>query len=39
MEEVDALADKVLILGLGRVRAVGTVDHLKDRYGIWNPRL
>ncbi|KAH3756681.1 ABC transporter A family protein [Pelomyxa schiedti] len=33
MSEAEALADKILILALGRLRAVGSSAHLKKRYG------
>jgi len=33
MEEADALGDKIAILALGRLRAVGDGLHLKSRYG------
>jgi hypothetical protein len=33
MEEADALADKIAIMALGNMRAVGNSFHLKHRYG------
>lgn len=34
MEEADTLGDKIAIMALGRLRAVGTSLHLKNRYGV-----
>jgi energy-coupling factor transporter ATP-binding protein EcfA2 len=34
MDEAESLADKIAILALGRLRAVGTVEHLKARFGV-----
>lgn len=33
MTEADELSDKIAIMALGRVRAIGSKDHLKERYG------
>jgi ABC-type multidrug transport system ATPase subunit len=34
MEEADSVGDKIAILALGRLRAIGTPMHLKQRYGM-----
>jgi ABC-type multidrug transport system ATPase subunit len=34
MDEANALGTKVVVMALGRVRAVGSTAHLKDRFGI-----
>ncbi|KAL0486051.1 hypothetical protein AKO1_012256 [Acrasis kona] len=34
MEEADSVGDKIAIMALGRLRAIGTPMHLKQRYGM-----
>lgn len=34
MEEADTLGDKIAIMAMGRLRAVGTSLHLKNRFGV-----